>query len=107
MEYWSIGKSDISPISGGEALKPFCEVNLIVICILKMLLLKFIYPTNIKSGISPVKPVLYINGGQVQHSITPTLHYLGQFYRQGALFFKQPQKTAIRYDCNGVSHAQI
>jgi hypothetical protein len=31
MEYWSIGKSDISPISGGEALKPFCEVNLIKI----------------------------------------------------------------------------
>jgi len=72
-----------------------------------MILLKFIYPTNIKSVISFVKPVLYISGGQIQHSITPKLHHPGQFYRQGVLFYKQPQKTAIQYDCNGVSHAQI
>jgi hypothetical protein len=36
-----------------------------------MILQKFIYPTNIKSVISPVKPVLDISGGQVQDSITP------------------------------------
>ena len=29
LEYWSIRKSDISPISGGEDLKPFGAVNLI------------------------------------------------------------------------------
>jgi hypothetical protein len=72
-----------------------------------MTMLKFIHSINNESGIHAEKPAFYFRQDHVSRSITPLLQYSNKLCRQGSLSFEHPQKMTIKYNCNGVNHAQI